>query len=61
MELNEILFDLYVSYACRALLGGGKGRYIMDGLKEENPQLYFAVMNKAREKLNASKMECLKG
>ena len=47
-SLDEIVFDLLVSYGCRALLGGGKGQFIMRQLKADNPQLYRQVMEKAR-------------
>ena len=49
--IGEILFDLYLNYAKRALLGGGKGQYVMMRLRQEDEDLYHQIMRRARDEL----------
>jgi len=46
--MDNSLADLYLNYAMRALLGGGKGQYVMEQLKTDAPDIYEAVMAGAR-------------
>ena len=39
---------LYFDYACRALLGGGKGMYAMNQLYEQSPECFRNVYEAAR-------------
>ena len=41
------LYPLFLNFAQRSLLGGGKGTFVIDQLKTENPALYTAVMDEA--------------
>lgn len=53
-ELDDLqvgIDRLYLGYACRALRGGGKGKFVMQQLKGENPKYYKAVMKAARKHL----------
>jgi len=52
MTIDEILFDLYLNYAKRALLGGGKGQYVMTRLRQEDEELYHRVMRRAKDELD---------
>jgi len=52
MTIEEILFDLYLNYAKRALLGGGKGQYVMMRLRQENEELYRQVIRRAKDELD---------
>jgi len=51
-EIEEALFELLVSYAKRALLGGSKGQYVMEGVKRHNIELYHSLMRRAKDELN---------
>ncbi len=51
--LQETLDQINIDYACRALLGGGKGQYVMEQLKKENPTYYERIMSEARKQLEA--------
>jgi len=46
--LNDLVLDLYFHYACRSLLGDGKGEFVMGRLEKENPELHTEVMKAAR-------------
>ena len=46
------LFELEVNYAMRALMGGGKGRFVMEQLKENDPEFYQLVMAEAQRRLD---------
>ena len=46
-----LVAQLYFDYACRALLGGGKGEYVMMKLYEESPETYRVVLEAARVSL----------
>jgi len=46
--MDNPLAGLYLNYAMRALLGGGKGQYVMQQLKTDAPDIYEAVMAGAR-------------
>ena len=50
-SIEATVAELYFHYACRALLGGGKGQYVMEGLRKENPELCEKIMKVAREYL----------
>jgi len=54
-SIGEILFDLYLNYAKRALLGGNKGQYVMMKLRQEDEELYRQVMRKAKDDLSNEK------
>ena len=54
-SLDQLLFELYVDYACRALLGGGKGKFVMDKLRIEDPDFYYLVMKRAKEVMSIEK------
>ena len=41
------LYPLFLNFAQRSLLGGGKGTFVIDQLKTENPAFYKAVMDEA--------------
>ena len=41
------LYPLFLNFAQRSLLGGGKGTFVIDQLKTENPAFYTAVMDEA--------------
>lgn len=40
--------ELMVSYGVRALLGGGKGQFIMEELRQDDPVAYKRVMAEAK-------------
>jgi hypothetical protein len=44
---HHLLYPLYLNFAQRSLLGGGKGSFVMDELKAEDPQFYSYVMDEA--------------
>lgn len=44
----DLVEDVYVNFALRALAGFGKGKYVMAELEKENPTLYEQVMQKAK-------------
>ena len=46
------MVELYINYAMRALMGGGKGRFVMEQLKEDNPELHKFVMAEAQRSLD---------
>ena len=41
------LYPLFLNFAQRSLLGVGKGTFVIDQLKTENPAFYKAVMDEA--------------
>jgi hypothetical protein len=47
----HIVDAIHIDYACRALLGGGKGKSVMEELKKVNPEYYEQIMSLAREEL----------
>uniref|UniRef100_A0A6M3IEF6 Uncharacterized protein n=1 Tax=viral metagenome TaxID=1070528 RepID=A0A6M3IEF6_9ZZZZ len=51
LTLEELRNGLYFSYACRALLGGGKGTFIMLQLYEQSPEHYRLTMDAAKKEL----------
>lgn len=50
-NLEQKIAGLYFGYACRALLGGGKGQSVMIQLYEDNPEFYRVVMEAAKQYL----------
>lgn len=46
--LEEAVAGVYFNYACRALLGGGKGMYVMGELYKDSPESYYVVVKCAR-------------
>jgi len=48
-SLDSIMIGLVFDYACRALLGGGKGVYVMLQLYERSPELYRGFIEAARK------------
>ena len=48
---DESLAQLYFDYACRALLGGGKGEFVMMQLYAESPEACRVVLEAARVSL----------
>ena len=48
---EELLSSLYTDYAKRALLGGVKGKLMIEQLRRSNPELADAIMGKAKEEL----------
>ena len=46
--LDQLVLDLYFHYACRSLLGGGKGQFVMEQLEKDSPGLYNEIMEAAR-------------
>lgn len=46
-----VIDEMNINYACRALLGGGKGKSVMDQLQRQNPQYYQRIMGEAIKKL----------
>ena len=53
-DLEDLLFDLYLNYAKRALLGGGKGKFMMEQLKRSNPAVYHKIMEVARNEVSSA-------
>jgi hypothetical protein len=51
--LQELIDEINISYACRALLGGGKGLSVMEILRKENPDYYEKIMREARKKVES--------
>ena len=49
--LGEILGSLYLNYAKRALMGGGKGKFVIGQLRSQNPELADSIMDRARAEL----------
>jgi len=49
--IDAIIFDMYVLYAKRAMLGGMKGIYMMEELKAASPELWTKVMEEAKKQL----------
>lgn len=49
--LVKHVVGLYFNYACRALLGGGKGMYVMNQLYQQSPECYRLVYEAARLEL----------
>jgi hypothetical protein len=43
------LYPIYLNYAQRALLGGGKGAFVMEQLQNDNPECYKLVMEDAKK------------
>lgn len=50
MEM-DLVDAINIDYACRALLGGGKGKSVMEELKKINQPYYEQIMSAARAKL----------
>lgn len=55
--LQETLDQINIDYACRALLGGGKGKFVIEQLKKENPAYYEQIMSEARRQLEAKNVK----
>ncbi|MBA7506100.1 hypothetical protein ES706_04780 [subsurface metagenome] len=51
--LQGTLDQINIDYACRALLGGGKGKSVMEELKQANPAYYEQIMSEARRQMEA--------
>lgn len=49
---SHILYPMYLNYAQRSLIGGGKGNFIMENLKSSNSQFYSVVMEDAKKIVN---------
>lgn len=49
--LEQKIAGLYFDYACRALLGDGKGVFMMLNLYEDSPEAYRVFMEAAKEHL----------
>ena len=49
--LEHAITELYFDYACRALLGGGKGMYVMVQLYEHSPEVYRVMLEAANAHL----------
>jgi hypothetical protein len=47
----QVVDEIHVDYACRALLGGGKGKSVMEELKKVNRPYYDQIISLARERL----------
>jgi hypothetical protein len=47
----HVVDEINIDYACRALLGGGKGKSVMEELKKVNQPYYDQIMSLARERL----------
>ena len=45
---NHLVAKLIFDYACRSLLGGGKGEFVMAQLERDNPEVHREVMEAAR-------------
>jgi hypothetical protein len=52
-QAQTLLDEINIDYACRALLGGGKGQSVMNLLQEGNPDYYKRIMSEARKRLEA--------
>lgn len=48
---HQVIDEINVGYACRALLGGGKGKFVMEELKKINPTYYERIMSEAVNRL----------
>ena len=51
--LQELIDEINISYACRALLGGGKGQSVMELLRKQNPYYYERIMTEAKRRMEA--------
>jgi len=49
--LDQMMVSLHFHYACRALLGGGKGTFVMMQLYEKQPGAYREIMEAAKKHL----------
>jgi len=47
----NLLDEINIDYACRALLGGGKGQSVMEELQKANPTYHDWIMSEARKKM----------
>lgn len=47
VDKTHPLYCLYLNYAQRSLLGGGKGRFVMNQLQKDDPWLYSVIMKDA--------------
>lgn len=50
-EVAAHINEININYACRALLGGGKGISVMEAIRELNPEYYEKLMAEARARL----------
>lgn len=48
-DLSNDLYQLHISFAVRALLGGGKGKLAMSEIKKDDEEYYNQLMDKASE------------
>jgi hypothetical protein len=51
-QAQALLDEINIDYACRALLGGGKGQSVMNLLQEQDPDYYKRIMAEARKRLS---------
>lgn len=51
--VQETLDQINIDYACRALLGGGKGKSVMKELQKANPAYYERIMSEARRQMES--------
>lgn len=49
--LQAHLDQINIDYACRALLGGGKGKSVMEELRKTNSAYYESIMSEARKRI----------
>ena len=50
-DVVESLVGLYFDFACRALMGGGKGMYILAQVHEDSVEAYQKLINAAEQHL----------
>ena len=58
--LDQLVAKFTLDYACRSLLGDGKGKAVMDQLEKDYPELHTEVMKAARiylEQREAQRLE----
>lgn len=53
LTLQQELDEINIDYACRALLGGGKGKSVMLALTESNPEYASRIMAEAKCRLGS--------
>jgi hypothetical protein len=50
-EVAEHINEININYACRALLGGGKGISVMEAIRAQNPEYYEHIIAEAKARL----------
>lgn len=51
--LKELIDEINIGYACRALIGEGKGLFTMNEIKAEDPKYYEWLINEAKKRMGA--------